>query len=1128
MSFREVDNKVDFVALEHEILRFWRESDAFNKLRRLRAGAGRRWSFIDGPITANNPMGVHHAWGRTYKDLYNRYQAMQGKELRWQQGFDCQGLWVEVNVEKELGFENKRDIEDYGLAEFIKLCKMRVLRYAGVQTDQSIRLGYWMDWNSQEQLELLREKMEEDPFQVVTVEGPQGPVTGSVEQIVGRLGMPEMGGSYFTFSDENNYQIWRFLQECHERGFLYKGRDVMPWCARCGTGISQHEIVTDGYKEIAHDSVYVRFPLLERKNEALLAWTTTPWTLTSNVAAAVHPELTYVRVRANDGWTYYLARDVVKETLKGKEGQDYEVAGELPGEDMLGWTYSGPFDDLDVVRQSFADAGYTHRVIAWKEVSAAEGTGIVHIAPGCGAEDFRLGQEFNLPVVAPLDENGIYVDGFNWLTDRPVAEVAEPIFDDLIQKGLFYRKQKYTHRYPHCWRCGTELIYRLVDEWFISMGELYDKPREEVTPEEKARSLRYQIMDRVDEANWYPGFGYDRELDWLRNMHDWMISKKRYWGLALPIWECDDCGHFHVIGSKDELAERAIEGWEVFEGHTPHRPFIDAVKIACPHCGAPATRIKDVGNPWLDAGIVAISTLRYSSDRSYWEKWYPADWISESFPGQFRNWFYSLLAQSTVLADEAPFKNLFGYATLLAEDGREMHKSWGNAIEFNEAADTMGADTMRWLYASCKPERNLRFGYTVGDETRRRFLIPLWNVYSFFVTYAALDGWTPGEDETAVSSDSGSAQLDRWIAARLDETVLAVREALDIYDAERATQHCEMLLDDLSNWYVRRSRRRFWKSGSDLDKLAAYQTLYRVLVGFVRLLAPFIPFTTEAMYQNLVRAVDPAAPESVHHCLYPEVDAAALDRPLLDKMRLAITTASLGRAARSAADIKLRQPLALARVNVGSSQEEADLRELAAVIAEEMNVKAIEIVSEVGELVSYKLLPNNRVLGPKFGVDFPRVRQALEAIDPAHGARTLQAGRPLRLSVNGREIELSGDDVLVQTESKGGQAVASERGVTVAVDTTLTSELIQEGYARDLIRYVNNMRKDAGLEVSDRIALGYEAAGEPADALVNFATFIQDETLTVSLEPGSLVDADFRETVTIGDETVALSLKKVG
>ncbi len=358
--------------------------------------------------------------------------------------------------------------------------------------------------------------------------------------------------------------------------------------------------------------------------------------------------------------------------------------------------------------------------------------------------------------------------------------------------------------------------------------------------------------------------------------------------------------------------------------------------------------------------------------------------------------------------------------------------------------------------------------------------------------------------------------------------MLAVREALDIYDAERATQHCEMLLDDLSNWYVRRSRRRFWKSGSDLDKLAAYQTLYRVLVGFVRLLAPFIPFTTEAMYQNLVRAVDPAAPESVHHCLYPEVDAAALDRPLLDKMRLAITTASLGRAARSAADIKLRQPLALARVNVGSSQEEADLRELAAVIAEEMNVKAIEIVSEVGELVSYKLLPNNRVLGPKFGKDFPRVRQALEAIDPAHGARTLQDGRPLRLSVNGREIELSGDDVLVQTESKGGQAVASERGVTVAVDTTLTSELIQEGYARDLIRYVNNMRKDAGLEVSDRIALGYEAAGEPADALVNFATFIQDETLAVSLEPGSLVDADFRETVTIGDETVALSLKKVG
>ncbi len=1138
MSFQDVSNKVDFVKLENEILKFWRETDAFNKLRALRRGAEERWSFIDGPITANNPMGVHHAWGRTYKDLYNRYQAMQGKELRWQQGFDCQGLWVEVNVEKELGFQNKRDIEAFGLAEFIKLCKMRVLQYAGVQTAQSQRLGYWMDWNDLEQLEFLRQKLAEDPTQTVTVQGPSGPVTGTVEQVVGKLGLPEMGGSYFTFSDENNYQIWRFIKECSDRGFLYKGTDVMPWCARCGTGISQHEIVTDGYHDVTHESVYVRFPVVSKnqgssedpefsEKEALLVWTTTPWTLTSNVAAAVGPELTYVQVKASDGWTYYLAKEAAKSTLKGKEGRDWEVVSELKGEDLLGWEYSGPFDDLTAVQTAFEEAGYTHRVISWKDVGAEEGTGIVHIAPGCGAEDFQLSKEHDLPVIAPLDENGVYVDEFDWLTGRSVLEgVSADIFENLSGKNVFYRKQKYQHRYPHCWRCGEELVYRLVDEWFISMGELYDKPREEVTAEEKERSLRYQIMDRVDDATWYPSFGYDRELDWLRNMHDWMISKKRYWGLALPIWECDECGFFHVVGSKEELRERAVEGWDTFDGHTPHRPYIDAVKIDCPQCGGKASRIKDVGNPWLDAGIVAISTLHYSFNREYWEKWYPADWISESFPGQFRNWFYSLLAQSTVLADVGPFKSLFGYATLLAEDGREMHKSWGNAIEFNEAANSMGADTMRWLYASCKPEKNLRFGYKVGDETRRRFLIPLWNVYSFLVTYANLDDWTPG-DEAVVSPDTGNAQLDQWIVERLHETNLLVREALDEYDAERATQFCEAMLDDLSNWYVRRSRRRFWKSESDSDKAAAYQTLYHVMVEFIKLLAPFIPFTTEAMYQNLVRAVDADAPESIHHTLYPAAKAELLDRPLLDKMRLAITTASLGRAARSSADVKLRQPLAKARVNVGSQQEEADLRELAEVIAEEINVKAIEIVSEVGELVSYKLLPNNRVLGPKYGKDFPKVRQALGQIDPAEGARRLQSGETLTLSANGQIFELSGDDVLVQTEAQGDLAVASEKGVTVAVDTHLTTELIQEGYARDLIRQLNNMRKDAGFEISDRIQVGYVAAGEPAAALVNFNRYIGEETLAVSLTEGELDEVDFRQTAAVGGENVTLSLKKV-
>lgn len=1101
MAFQEVSNKVDFVVLEKDILDFWQETDAFNELRRLRAKSEDQYgtfSFLDGPITANNPMGVHHAWGRTYKDLYQRYHAMLGQNERWQNGFDCQGLWVEVEVEKELGFKSKRDIEAFGMEEFIKRCKARVLNFAAVQTEQSIRLGYWTDWNDPNTLRRLAQLLLEDPTQEITVQGPQGPVTGTVEQIVAQLGLPQLGGSYFTFSDENNYMIWSFLKKCHDNGWLYKGRDVMPWCARCGTGISQHEIVTDGYKEVTHDSVFLKFPLLGRENEALLVWTTTPWTLTSNVAAAVGPDLDYVKVQAEDGWFYYLAEGAMKNTLLGKN----EVVDRLKGSEMVGWTYSGPFDELPTVQKAFAAADYTHRVVPWKEVGAEEGTGIVHIAPGCGAEDFGLSKEHYLPVVAPLDENGVYVDGFDWLSGRSVFGVAEPIFESLREKGVYYRKQRYAHRYPHCWRCGEELVYRLVDEWFISMGELYDKPREEVTVEEKKRSLRYQIMDRVSQINWYPSFGYDREMDWLRNMHDWMISKKRYWGLALPIYECEHCGRVTVVGSKEELEERAVEGWDAFAGHTPHRPHIDEVKIAC-GCGGKVSRIADVGNPWLDAGIVAFSTMHYTVDRESWNKWYPADFITESFPGQFRNWFYSLLAQSTVLAEKPPFLNLFGYATLLAEDGREMHKSWGNSIEFNEAANKMGADTMRWLYASCKPEQNLLFGFNRGDETRRRFLIPLWNVYSFFITYANLDNWTPSARQLASPPQSpveAHAQMDRWIMARVQETIVGVKAVLDKYDAEKACAILESLLDDVSNWYVRRSRRRFWKSESDLDKTAAYVTLYTVLVDFVRLLAPFIPFVTEAMYQNLVAHVDENVPRSVHHCSYPEV-GDALDQRLLDKMRLAITTASLGRSARGEADLKLRQPLARARVNVGSAQEEQDLRELADVLKEEINVKAIEIVSEVGELVNYKIMPNNRVMGPKYGQQFPAIRQALAQVDPVAAARTLQSGQSLTLSISGQTFELTGDELLIQTESRGGLAVASEKGVTVAVDTELTPELIQEGYARDFVRQINDARKNLGFEINDRVHV-YVQDGDSdvRDSLTNFSDYIQQETLALSLD----------------------------
>ncbi|MEW5960900.1 MAG: class I tRNA ligase family protein, partial [Chloroflexota bacterium] len=735
MPFKDVPSNVDFAAQERELLHWWQTHKSFEKLVALQQGRP-KWSFIDGPITANNPMGVHHAWGRTYKDVYNRFWSMQGRELRYQQGFDCQGLWVEVEVEKEMGFRSKKDIEDFGVAAFVNKCKERVLRYSAVQTEQSVRLGYWMDWNDAGQLRRLADKMATNPTEVITVEGTTGPVVDTVENIVGRLGMPELGGSYYTLSNENNYMIWRALKICADNGWLYRGADVMPWCPRCATGISQHEIVTDGYAEITHRSVTLKFPLRDKPGEALLVWTTTPWTLTSNVAAAVGPELDYLKVKMMlTDEVLYLSQGATR-MLHGK----YEVLQVLKGKDMLGWTYDGPFDELPAAQQSGgwtslkeliegidANAKAAHRVIAWDEVGEEEGTGIVHIAPGAGAEDFALGRENGLPIVAPLGDEGYFVDGFDWLTGMHVSEVADAIFKNLEQKGSLYRVEPYTHRYPTCWRCKTELVFRLVDEWFINMEE-----------------LRPLLLDITRQIRWIPAFGLERELDWLRNMHDWMISKKnRYWGLALPIWQCDACDHWTVVGDDLELKERAVAGYEEFDGHTPHRPWIDTVKLECDRCGSQMTRIADVGNPWLDAGIVSFSTLRYRQDPAYWRKWYPADWISESFPGQFRNWFYSMLVMGAIIDKSPSFMSNFGYATLWAEDGRPMHKSWGNAIEFNEAADRMGVDVMRWMYCNHKPEQNLLFGFQRADEVRRQFLIPLWNVYNFFVTYAKLDGWTP-------------------------------------------------------------------------------------------------------------------------------------------------------------------------------------------------------------------------------------------------------------------------------------------------------------------------------------------------------------------------------------------------
>ncbi|MDP9352477.1 MAG: class I tRNA ligase family protein, partial [Chloroflexota bacterium] len=766
------------------------------------------------------------------------------------------------------------------------------------------------------------------------------------------------------------------------------------------------------------------------------------------------------------------------------------MLGTLAGAELLGWSYSGPYDELPAERE------VRHKVIPWADVSAEEGTGIVHIAPGCGQEDFAQSREHDLDVVAPLDEFGVFGEGFGFLSGMYVGEVAQPIADDLQRNGVLYRAHVYSHRYPVCWRCGTDLVFRLVDEWFIAMDD-----------------LRPRLMNVTEQINWLPSFGKERELDWLRNMHDWMISKKRYWGLALPIYECASCGKFEVIGSEHELKARAVEGWEEFEGHTPHRPWIDAVKISCSDCGELVSRVTDVGNPWLDAGIVAYSTLGYRHDREYWEKWFPADFITESFPGQFRNWFYSLLTMSTALEDRPPTQTVLGFALMRDEHGEEMHKSKGNAIWFEDAADKMGVDVMRWLFCAHNPTANLNFGYPGGDEVRRRFVLPLWNSYSFFVTYANLDGYTP---DTKADPDARTL-LDRWVLSRLNTLVEGVRADLDKYDMLGASRQIErFVVDELSNWYIRRNRRRFWKSGSDSDKRAAYDTLYTCLVTLTKLIAPIMPFVTDEMYGNLVCTHDASAPESVHLTEYPTCDAALVDKQLELSVEAVIRTVELGRAARNAANLKVRQPLARVLVKAPTAELGTGLQALQDQVLEELNVKQLEVVESAGELVEYSVLPKLPVLGPKYGKRMPAIRKALTALDPREVALRALSGEGVEVQVNRETVVLSPDELLIEEREREGLASTSEGGYLVALDTEITPELFYEGLVRDFVRQVQNMRKEAGFNISDRIAVAFESSEDLRTALEHFQDYARSETLADRIDAQKPTDGYRTATVHVG------------
>jgi len=1191
MPFEKVDKQIDFPALERAMLDFWQRIDAFEQLRRKNAN-GPRWSFLDGPITANNPMGVHHAWGRTYKDAYQRYHAMLGHHLRYQNGFDCQGLWVEVEVEKELGLKSKRDIENLvpgdpfaSIDRFVSLCKARVDRFARIQTEQSIRLGYWMNWDREED-------WSKDPGQ---------------------------RRSYFTMSQENNYTIWGFLKKCHQRGLVYRGYDAMPWCPRCGVGLSEME-VKEGYRLVEHRAVFVKFPLRERPGENLLVWTTTPWTLSSNVAAAVNPELTYLRIRLKDE-IYYLARGAFKadrmagvgtasgadgdeedigtgknagwlpgvphlksleQLFKEKSREGFEILGELKGAEMVGWTYDGPFDELPAVSEDYgapqelarvvrarnwapAVSGRTaHRVVAWKEVGETEGTGIVHIAPGCGREDFQLGKEQGLPPIAPLDESGTFLPGFGELTGKCAVDPAVPelVCTSLQHKNRLFATERYVHRYPHCWRCKTELLFRLVDEWFINM------------------SWRDEILRVVDQVTFLPESinGRAKERNWLENMGDWMISKKRFWGLALPIWVDEQTGDFEVIGSREELQARAVEGWEQFEGHSPHRPWIDLVKIRNPKTGNLMSRISDVGNPWLDAGIVPYSTMGYNSDRAEWEKWFPADFITECFPGQFRNWFYAILAMSTMMEGRPPFKVLLGHALVRDQNGEEMSKSKGNSVEFNGAADTgyelfvdrkpklsveaqakqelpagfescyegekiiegksrkvvigkykpMGADVIRWLYCRQNPAVNLNIGPGPADELRSRFHLKLFNVYAFFCEYARLDNFDPAS--VAVPMER-RPDIDRWILSDLQKLIQTAHEAFSSYNVQAFALAAEAFVDDkLSNWYVRRNRRRFWKNDDATDQLAAYQTLHTVLVTLAKLFAPIIPFFTEAMYQNLVRNAlgerGASEPASVHLCDYPRAEVGLIDEQLSADMNALLRLVSLGLAARNTVKIKVRQPLAELRVQPAGESDQRAVQRFGSQIAEELNVKRVTLHDPAaGPLLVSEIKPNPKALGQKYRDRLRDVQAVIAAAEPEQLAALVARGEPFQLG----EFTLEPADLWVTQKAAEGWAGLMDRGTQVAIDTRITVELAQEGMARDIVRQVQDLRKQSGLEVEDRITLYLSSDTDVVRAAIEaHRDYIARETLTTRWASEPLDNGGHSIRSKIEGKDLVIALKRQG
>ena len=1046
--FKPVSPKLDVTALEEGILKFWKQQKIFQKTTEQRQGAP-EYVFFEGPPTANGKPGVHHVEARAFKDMFPRYKIMRGFHVSRRGGWDTHGLPVEIAVEKKLGFNNKQQIEEYGIERFNELCKKSVFEYIQDWEKLTDRIAFWVD----------------------------------------------LGDAYVTYTNEYIESVWWILKTFWERDLLFKGYKIVPYCPRCGTPLSDHE-VAQGYAEATDPSVFVRMPLVEKTGTSLLVWTTTPWTLPANVAVAAGPEVDYVTVERNmpEGGTerLILAESLLEKVFRGEE---VKVVERYKGKKLKGARYNPLFTFMPLEKTA-------HFVVLGDFVTTEDGTGLVHIAPAFGADDLEVSKKNNLPLLMTVGPDGAFLSQITPWRGVFVKDADPSITDNLEKRGLLFRAEKYTHTYPFCWRCDTPLIYYARDSWYI-----------------RTSAYKERLVELNQQINWIPEHIRDGRFgNWLSNNIDWSLSRERYWGTPLPVWECQECKNRECVGSVKELSEKAGRDLSSLDLHRPH---VDNITWPCIKCGGKMRRVPDLIDVWFDSGSMPVAQWHYPfENKEMFESQFPADFISEAVD-QTRGWFYTLHAISTLLFDKPSFKNVICLGLVLDANGQKMSKHVGNVIDPWVVLNESGADAFRWyFYTSAPPNAERRFAPSMVTDVVKNFTLTLWNVYSFFVTYANLDA-------PALTLDPQPANdLDRWLLSALNALVRDVTQAYETYDVPGATRPIENFVESLSTWYLRRSRRRFWKSGSDSDKQAAYSTLYTVLVTLAKLLAPAMPFLADEIYQNLVRSVDPNAPESIHLATWPKVDESRLDEVLNRNMVLVMKLVSLGHSARQKANRKVRQPLLEAAFSVGNADDARAVAKYTDLISDELNVKQVRLLDATGEAVSFQVKPLPKQLGQKYGNKFPGLAKAINGLDPNAVAPALLAGQALKIMLEGQEYSILPDEVEVRTQAREGFAVANDGAYLAALVTDLTPELVREGMAREVVRRLQDLRKSSDLDVADRITVNVMATPGLKDAIEANQEYVMAETLTVKLVytdplPGMAVVVD-----EFDGEKLTLSLTK--